>query len=600
MVSTILDPLVSTEQIVDQNGQPTVYFMRKWNEQRGVNADIPGDLTGIVFAAGTGLDGGGVLGTDDPITYTLADTAVTPGTYGDADNVAQVTVDQQGRITAIADVEITGGGGGGGSGNYLWQGDFTVATAGDAFIDFPLDEAYDLYRIIVRGQQGASTAEMQAIMSKDGGATFENAAADYKNANSTSDTNIGLSGGSTVGTGRAYVCAIDLFVDHTGTLRFSLTGTSFAATSSGGVLPDLIGGMPNGFPAPYAIDFMRVQTTAGDLDDITVSVYAQAKGPPTNLPAEIFHRANTGSINTFGAAIRGQITDLNEDITVTAMSAIFDPGQTPSTYQGMICVLTGTTVDAVYKTVAEEITGTAVNGRRFDFADPVILTAGQRIAVVIALTSGIGTTAVRPQFSGEWVGWGFDNTSPGLIVEQQATDIAVTDVLSTGNNDGSFALGLFLQTPAAVTAAASIQVREEQTTGTNGGSSSAGDQVRTLNTVVRNTITGASLASDQITLPAGTYKVNASAPAYDCNRQRTFLYNVTDAAVELLGTTGFSNQTGNVQARSFVIGEFTITSEKDFEIRQYQEDAVATFGLGVACSDGRVEIYSEATIEQIS
>lgn len=37
----------------------------------------------------------------------LADTAVTPGTYGDATNVAQFTVDQQGRITAASQIALS-------------------------------------------------------------------------------------------------------------------------------------------------------------------------------------------------------------------------------------------------------------------------------------------------------------------------------------------------------------------------------------------------------------------------------------------------------------------------------------------------------------
>lgn len=39
----------------------------------------------------------------------LANTAVTPGTYGDATNVGQFTVDQQGRVTGAANVAITSG-----------------------------------------------------------------------------------------------------------------------------------------------------------------------------------------------------------------------------------------------------------------------------------------------------------------------------------------------------------------------------------------------------------------------------------------------------------------------------------------------------------
>jgi len=47
-------------------------------------------------------------GTLDTIIIALADTAVTPATYGDATHVGQFTADQQGRLTAASDVLITG------------------------------------------------------------------------------------------------------------------------------------------------------------------------------------------------------------------------------------------------------------------------------------------------------------------------------------------------------------------------------------------------------------------------------------------------------------------------------------------------------------
>jgi hypothetical protein len=59
--------------------------------------------------AGVGLDGGTITVSG---TIDLADTAVTPATYGDDAHVAQVTIDQQGRITAASEVAIAGGGGG--------------------------------------------------------------------------------------------------------------------------------------------------------------------------------------------------------------------------------------------------------------------------------------------------------------------------------------------------------------------------------------------------------------------------------------------------------------------------------------------------------
>jgi len=69
---------------------------------------LPGDTGGtdIVqqsadYSAGTGL----ALAN---YRFSLKDTAVAPGTYGNASAVAQITVDQQGRITSVTNVPIAG------------------------------------------------------------------------------------------------------------------------------------------------------------------------------------------------------------------------------------------------------------------------------------------------------------------------------------------------------------------------------------------------------------------------------------------------------------------------------------------------------------
>ena len=66
-----------------------------------------GTVTSIT--AGTGLTGGTITTTG---TIALATSGVTAGTYGDEDNVAQVTVDAYGRITSASNVAISSSAGG--------------------------------------------------------------------------------------------------------------------------------------------------------------------------------------------------------------------------------------------------------------------------------------------------------------------------------------------------------------------------------------------------------------------------------------------------------------------------------------------------------
>ena len=142
-----------------------------------------------------------------------------------------------------------------------------------------------------------------------------------------------------------------------------------------------------------------------------------------------------------------------------------------------------------------------------------------------------------------------------------------------------------------------IHVQDQKASGTAAGSTTgAGSYTRTLNTVVTNTITGASLATDLITLPAGTYDFQASAPHGTSSGNGVLvLYNNTDAANITIGTVpsaGFE--------RGWVMGRFTLAAPKNVKLVHYVAGTQATNGLGQAMTKGFVEVYAEIKINKVA
>ncbi|MBY0237863.1 MAG: hypothetical protein K2X55_00965 [Burkholderiaceae bacterium] len=144
-----------------------------------------------------------------------------------------------------------------------------------------------------------------------------------------------------------------------------------------------------------------------------------------------------------------------------------------------------------------------------------------------------------------------------------------------------------------------LHVRDEKASGTSAGNATGGAyNDRTLNTVVANTIAGASLASNQVTLPPGTYEFSARAPGYgNVGASRLSLYNVTDAATVLQGDTS-SGATPNSWA--LCDGRFTITAAKVVKLRQWfgssftDGQGSASFVAGVA------EVYASLIIRKVA
>lgn len=144
-------------------------------------------------------------------------------------------------------------------------------------------------------------------------------------------------------------------------------------------------------------------------------------------------------------------------------------------------------------------------------------------------------------------------------------------------------------------------VVDEKAAGTNGGTFTLGAwRTRALNTVRENSIVGASVAANQISLPAGKFRVRASAPALRCGNHKSRLQNITDATTALVGTTLVTEQSGAiVQNESTIVGIVTIAAPKTFELQHRSTQTQASDGFGSATNLSEVEVYSVVEIQQI-
>jgi hypothetical protein len=138
---------------------------------------------------------------------------------------------------------------------------------------------------------------------------------------------------------------------------------------------------------------------------------------------------------------------------------------------------------------------------------------------------------------------------------------------------------------------------DQKTLGTNGGSSGASNvwTRRDLNTAdSHNNITGASVAANQITLPTGTYFIQATAPGFRCDLHKIRLQNITTGTTAIEGSSSFSKDNANSgQAGATLFGVVTVVgSPVVFELQHNVTHQEAVDGFGIATGIGTFERYA--------
>lgn len=224
----------------------------------------------------------------------------------------------------------------------------------------------------------------------------------------------------------------------------------------------------------------------------------------------------------------------------------------------------------------------------------IALTVGDK-GKLIDITSGsfTQTNDSAGTLGADWFVW-LTNSGTGAPVWNGIT-LAQGTTLQL-QSDGTTVRGYLGHLPDQI-----MVVREEQTSSTGGGTPGAATTwlTRVLNTVQANSIVGASLTSNQVTLPAGTYLIEGSAPAYKADGHKARLYNVTGAATLLVGTTERSLSTEAQITKSWIRGVITLASTSALRVEHIMQSASSNgFGPGFGGA-GVTEVYTELFIRRV-
>lgn len=122
---------------------------------------------------------------------------------------------------------------------------------------------------------------------------------------------------------------------------------------------------------------------------------------------------------------------------------------------------------------------------------------------------------------------------------------------------------------------------DKKTTGTTGGSSSAGWNIRTLTFDVNTPLWGASRSGNIITLPKALFYIKASAPSFRGDRVLLKLVNITDTLDVLSGTSSYSGPTIDTGTVSRITQRLLTPGIKTYRLEHLIYIAVAIYGLGI-------------------
>lgn len=209
---------------------------------------------------------------------------------------------------------------------------------------------------------------------------------------------------------------------------------------------------------------------------------------------------------------------------------------------------------------------------------------------------------VESDGNGGWIQWVPQDGWQAYVIDENLVSVFVDTAWTDWSN-----------VTAPTTSALKCAVYEDfKSNGTAGGSATTGSyQTRTLNTEVKNTITGVSLASNQITLPPGTYLIHFWQVLYNVGASASKIKVISGTATPTNIYASWSNHAltdaggdvASIYDATPSTGILTVTATAVIELQYYvASTAGGTSALGLASAepDGSGETYARVTLVELT
>lgn len=228
--------------------------------------------------------------------------------------------------------------------------------------------------------------------------------------------------------------------------------------------------------------------------------------------------------------------------------------------------------------------------------DNAILTANSAVATAgVAEATASAAEDTANAIAGTAATAAADAAAAVITANAAAADIATALLKTGGTMTGliNFAAGQLINLPA-------LLVQDQKPSGTNGGGFTNGAwRTRDLNTVVGNAIAGANLSGDQITLPVGTYTVDAFATAFAVNANRIRLQSISGSSVTIYGPANVCPAGSNTQLPAVLTGAFVVATPTVLELQHRCFTTVGVEGRGAPTGWG-TEVYASVLIRRVA